>query len=133
LDKGKGLSNWRIQGSRFVIVGLASNLVLYLLYLLMTWLGLGYKIAMTLVYVTGTIQTFVLNSRWTFERMGTRASMVKYAVAYGACYLINMLALIVLVDGIGLPHQIVQGVMILVIAVFMFLLQKFWVFGPPST
>jgi putative flippase GtrA len=122
------LSGWRVQGARFVIVGLASNFVLYLLYLLMTALGVGYKIAMTLAYVTGTLQTFVLNARWTFERRGTRASMVKYGLAYGACYLVNVLALIVFVDRIGLPHQIVQGAMILVIAVVMFLLQKFWVF-----
>jgi putative flippase GtrA len=127
------LSSWRIQGTRFVIVGLASNLVLYLLYLLMTALGLRYKIAMTLVYATSALQTFVLNSYWTFERSGTRTSMVKYALAYGVCYLINMSALIVLVDRVGLPHQIVQGVMILIIAACMFLLQKFWVFAPPST
>jgi len=31
-----------------------------------------------------------------------------------------------------LPHQIVQGVMIIVIAVSIFLLQKYWVF-PEST
>jgi putative flippase GtrA len=128
------LSNWRIQGTRFVIVGLASNLVLYLIYLLITAFGLGYKISMTMLYVIGTLQTFALNAHWTFKHRGNnRASLVKYFIAYGACYLINILALIVFVDHMGLPHQIVQGVMILLIAVVMFLLQKFWVFPSPVT
>jgi putative flippase GtrA len=127
------LSNWRVQGTRFVIVGLASNLVLYVLYLLITTLGLGYKIAMTLVYVVSALQTFALNAHWTFGRRGTRTSLVKYGLAYVTCYLINMSALILFVDHIGLPHQVVQGAMILVIAVVMFLLQKFWVFTSPRT
>lgn len=125
------MSSWRLQSTRFVIVGLASNFVLYLFYLLITTFGLGYKIAMTLVYVVGTLQTFALNAHWTFERRGTRTSLVKYGLAYGACYLINLSALMLLVDRMGLPHQIVQGAMILVIAVIMFLLQKFWVFNSP--
>ena len=58
---------------------------------------------------------------------------MKYGLAYGTCYLINMSALIVFVDRIGLPHQVVQGAMILVIAVVMFLLQKFWVFTSSNT
>lgn len=126
------MSNWGAQGTRFVIVGLASNCLLYLFYLLITALGLGSKIAMTLVYILGTVQTFAFNAYWTFERKGTKMSMLKYSLAYGACYLLNMSALIVFVDRIGLPHQVIQGIMILVIATIMFLLQKFWVFTSPS-
>lgn len=128
------MSNWRIQGTRYVIVGLASNIVLYLIYLLITTFGVRYKIAMTMLYVIGTLQTFALNARWTFKHTGhNKASLVKYVLAYGACYLINISALILFVDHIGLPHQVVQGVMILIITVVMFLLQKFWVFIPSIT
>jgi putative flippase GtrA len=134
LGSGKRLNNWRIQSARYVIVGLASNLVLYLLYLLITALGLEYKIAMTILYVIGTLQTFAFNAHWTFKHRGNnKASLVKYFLAYGACYLINISALIVFVDRIGLPHQLVQGAMILTITVIMFLLQKFWVFRSSVT
>lgn len=128
------MSNWRIQGARFVIVGLASNLVLYLVYLLMTKFGMRYKIAMTLLYLIGILQTFALNAHWTFKHRGNnKAPLAKYFLAYGACYLINISALIVFVDRIGLPHQVVQGVMILIISGVMFLLQKFWVFTSSIT
>jgi putative flippase GtrA len=134
LGEGRSLRNWRIQGTRFVIVGLASNILLYLVYLLITAFGVRYKVAMTMLYVIGTLQTFALNARWTFKHTGhSKASLVKYVLAYGACYLINISALIIFVDRIGLPHQVVQGVMILTITVVMFLLQKFWVFTPSIT
>jgi len=124
------LSGWRAQGTRFIIVGVASNLALYLFYLLITASGLGYKIAMTLVYAMSALQTFALNAFWTFEHKRIKGALAKYVLAYAACYLINFSLLAVFVDRFGLPHQIVQGVMILVIAVVMFLLQKFWVFAP---
>ena len=126
------MRSWRAQGTRYVIVGLASNLVLYLVYLLITALGLRYKIAMTLVYLLSAAQTFVLNALWTFEHRLAKKSLVKYALSYVACYIVNMAALVFFVDRIGLPHQAVQGAMIVVIAVIMFFLQKFWVFRSPK-
>ncbi len=118
---------------RFVVVGVASNLVLYLLYLLITAFGLEYKIAMTMLNVISPIQTFALNAHWTFKHREIKTPLVKYFVAYGACYLINMSALIVFVDHVGLAHQVVQGIMIFIIAIVMFLLQKFWVFTSSTT
>jgi len=38
----------------------------------------------------------------------------------------------VLVDRMGHPHQLVQGVSIVALAILLFLLQKFWVFRPNS-
>jgi putative flippase GtrA len=125
------LSGWRVQGARFIIVGLASNLLLYLFYLLVTGLGLGYKIAMTLAYVLSAAQTFAFNAFWTFEHRRIKGPLVRYVIAYVVCYFVNISALIVFVDRVGMPHQVVQGVMILVIAAVMFLLQKFWVFASP--
>ncbi|HPE72087.1 MAG TPA: GtrA family protein [Candidatus Competibacter sp.] len=121
-----------MQSLRFVIVGLTSNLVLYLLYLTLTTFGFGHKTAMTLLYLVGTLQTFIFNQRWTFEHRGvSQSAFVKYIAAYGLGYLFNLFALLLLVDLLRVPHEIVQGILILVLAVLLFLLQKFWVFRPP--
>lgn len=113
------------------MVGLASNLVLFLLYLSLTGLGIGHKSAMTLLFVVGTLQTFVFNKRWTFTHQGyLQASFLKYLAVYGFAYLLNLTSLLVFADHLGLPHQIVQGVMILSLAILLFLLQKYWVFRP---
>jgi putative flippase GtrA len=123
------VNTWHIQGLRYIIVGLASNLVLYLLYLLFTAVGIGHKTAMTLLYVIGTLQTFVFNKRWTFEHDGNiRKSMIRYFIAYGACYFLNLALLYILVDNLGWPHALVQGLAILLVAALLFLVQKHWVF-----
>ena len=44
-------------------------------------------------------------------------------------YVFNLAVLLVAVDLAGFPHQIVQGVMIFVVAMMIFLLQRYWVFA----
>jgi putative flippase GtrA len=118
-----------LQALRFAVVGLASNTVLYLLYLGMTAAGMGPKLAMSLAYGMGVAQTFLFNKRWTFNHTGRfDAALLRYITLYVGGYLANLLVLVWLVDGYGYPHQIVQGIMILALAACFFLLQKFWVF-----
>lgn len=117
------------QFIRYVIVGLGSNVFLYLAYLLLTSLGLGPKRAMTLLYAVGVLQTFLLNRRWTFDdKNEIHGTFFRYIITYALGYLFNLGLLYILVDEVGLPHQIVQGVLIFVVAIFLFLLQKYWVF-----
>jgi hypothetical protein len=59
--------------------------------------------------------------------------LLKYILIYSLAYLLNLTALLVSVDNLGYPHQVVQGVMILSIALMLFLLQKFWVFRASTT
>jgi putative flippase GtrA len=118
-----------LQAMRFAVVGLASNVVLYLVYLGLTAAGLGPKLAMSLVYAIGVAQTFLFNKRWTFNHSGRfDAALLRYIAVYAGGYLANLLVLTWFVDGVGYPHQIVQGVMIVLLAGCFFLLQRFWVF-----
>lgn len=114
---------------RFLIIAVFSNAFLYLIYIVLTGFGLDYKTAMTLLFVLGTLQTFLANKRWTFSHQGLPGlAFLKYASVYCFAYLINFLALVVLVDYQNIPHQIVQAGTIPILAVMLFLLQKFWVF-----
>ncbi len=126
------INPWYRQSLRFAVVGLASNLVLYLLYLILTNWFLGHKTAMTLLYVTGTLQTFAFNKIWTFSHTGNTArSLARYILAYGSGYVLNWLLLALMVDRCGYPHTIVQGAAILLVALWLFVLQKYWVFPAP--
>lgn len=119
---------------RYGIVGLASNALGYLLYLVLTYLGIGPKLAMSLLYGLGVLQTFIFNKKWSFRFEGaTSPAILRYAIAYAAGYAIQLFALMLLVDKMGLSHQWVMGGLILVVAVFLFLAQKFWVFRPLAT
>ena len=118
---------------RYGIVGLASNAFGYLLYLGLTYLGTGPKLAMSLLYGVGVLQTFVFNKKWSFRFEGAATpALVRYVTVYAMGYVIQFLALMLLVDLMGLPHQWVMGVLILFVALLLFLAQKFWVFRPSS-
>lgn len=118
------------QLSRYALVGLTSNVIGYVLYLALTRLGLGPKFAMSLLYGVGVLQTFVFNKKWSFSYSGAASpALVRYATAYAIGYVVNLLALMLLVDQAGLPHQLVQGAMIVVVAVMLFLTQRYWVFA----
>jgi putative flippase GtrA len=116
---------------RYAVVGLLSNTAAYLLYLLLTYAGMGHKTTMTMLYVVGTLQTFYFNRGWTFGHDGKVSSaFLRYVAVYGMGYVFNLLALIVFVDNWGYLHQWVQGGAILVVAIFLFVAQKLWVFAP---
>ena len=121
--------SWHRQSMRFAAVGIGSNLLLYLLYLILTSLGVGHKTAMSCLYLLGLVQTFLLNKTWTFAHQGKmHAALGRYLIAYGLGYLLNLGMLHLLVDRFGLPHLLIQGLAIFVVAVTMFLLQRHWVF-----
>ena len=127
------LGDMRGQVVRFALVGVTSNVLLYLFYLLLTSAGLGYKVSMTLLYFLGVLQTFFANRAWTFRHISNmKKSLFRYFSSYAIGYLINFGFLYVFVDRFGLPHQWVQAGAIIGIALLLFLLQKYWVFRDSS-
>ena len=120
------------QFIRFAVVGIISNTLLYLAYLLLTFsMGLEPKFAMTVVYISGVILTFIVNRSWSFQHSGVaHTAFVRYVLAYVIGYFVNLGVLWLAVDELRLPHQSVQAVAILFVAVCMFLLHKYWVFAP---
>jgi putative flippase GtrA len=118
------------QIARFSVVGLASNLLLYSIYLGMTALGVEYKIAMTIIYGAGILLTFAFNQAWTFNYRGPMAVVfLRYVGLYLVGYMVNFFGLVIFVDWLDRPHQIVQGLMVLVVATLLFSMQKLWVFS----
>lgn len=116
---------------RYGVVGLVSNGIGYLLYLGITAAGVGPKLAMTILYVIGVIQSFIFNKGWSFRYSGRLGpSFLRYCAAYAIGYFVNLVILLFAVDYIGWPHQIVQGVAVLLLALLLFTLQKYWVFRP---
>lgn len=53
---------------------------------------------------------------------------VRYVIAHCIGYLINLSILILMVDKFGYPHQWVQAAAIFIVAGFLFLMFKFFVF-----
>ena len=114
---------------RFGVIGLSSNLLLYLIYLKFTNLGIGHKFAMSLHYIVGVLQTFVLNKNWTFSLLRYLSlTFMRYISLYTVGYLINLGVLFLMVDRLGYSHKWVQIMTVPVVALLLFVMQKTWVF-----
>ncbi|MGA9666224.1 MAG: GtrA family protein [Gallionella sp.] len=114
---------------RYGLVGIASNLSGYLVYLLITYWGGGPKVTMTLLYIVGASVGFYGNRQWTFAHKGAvLKSSSRYFVAHFFGYLINLFILLTFVDELGYPHQWVQAAAVLVVAGFLFVVFKYFVF-----
>lgn len=115
---------------RYAAIGIASNLAGYLVYLLITWLGGEPKLTMTLLYGVGATVSYFANRKLTFAHQGSMlGSGARYVVAHLGGYLINLAMLYALADRMGHPHQLVQAAAIFVVAAYLFVALKFFVFS----
>ena len=114
---------------RYAVVGIANNSVGYLVYLCLTYLGSAPKLTMTLLYAVGAVIGYAGNRHFTFTHRGNlMASGMRYMVAHFFGYFLNLAILIVFVDHLGYAHQWVQAAAIFIVAGFLFVAFKFFVF-----
>lgn len=134
-DLPLGIKNRRsvTQLFRFALVSVTVNLVGYIVYLLITYLGGTPKITMTFLYGAVVTAGFLGNRKLVFAHKGSLLGVgVRYIIAHCFGYCINLTILIVLVDKLGYAHQWAQATAILVVASFLFLAFKFFVFRKPG-
>ena len=116
---------------KFLIVGGANTLVMYSLYVLLLYVGLGYVVAITADYFFGICLGYTLNRYWTFKSHGkpTRG-FLKYCVSYVGVYLLNLVLLIGFVELCSLGEAIAQIPAIAVATIASYSAQRIWVFKP---
>ena len=118
-----------LQLIRYGLLGGATNLAVYFVYLLITHLGVEPKTAMTLIYGIGAVIGFIGNRKWTFVHSGNSSrAALRYVLAHLMGYFLNFLILFTFVDRLGYSHQWVQAAAIIIVAGFLFLLLKYFVF-----
>ena len=115
------------------IVGLVSNIFIYLLYLYISHNGIEPKITMTFMYIIGACISYIANKKITFNYKGNRIGLgVRYLIAHLFGYLLNFFILSIFVDRLAYSHQIVQGVAVFVVAAFLFVVLNLFVFKDNS-
>lgn len=114
---------------RYAFIGIASNAIAFFCYLSFVALGAEPKIAMTFVYASCAIASFWGNRGITFAYGGRLLGAgFRYLFAQLAGYFINLLMLIIFVDNLGFSHQIVQAAAFFIVAAFLFITLKVFVF-----
>ena len=115
----------------YALIGALTNVLGYAIYLLLTYLWGAPKLTMTGLYFVGASIGFLANRRFTFRHDGgIGVAGVRYLLAQVAGYLLNLVLLLLFVDWFDFPHQIVQAIAIVVVAIFLFVVLRVFVFAP---
>lgn len=124
---------WRRQFIRYAITGMIANAFSFLSYVALTWLGLSPVLTISIIYPAHLAFAFLVNKSWSFNNHGyISAPLIKYLISYISCYLLNVIILKYFSGYLGFSHLSTQAVSILIFAVLLFLVQKYWVFKASS-
>lgn len=139
MNDGSLIVNMRESGKqlfRYALVGIFSNIAGYIVYLVLTNIGGTPKATMSLLYGVGASVGFFGNKKLTFKHEGgIIGAGIRYIIAHFFGYLINLGILILFVDRMGYSHELVQAIAVFIVAAFLFLAFKVFVFpvGNEST
>jgi putative flippase GtrA len=115
----------------YAFIGMLTNVLGYATYLGLTYLWGAPKLTMTGLYFAGASIGFFANRRFTFRHDGgIGVTGIRYLLAQIAGYLLNLILLLLFVDFFDFPHQIVQALAIVVVAIFLFVVLRIFVFPP---
>lgn len=117
------------QVFRYGIVGVFNNLLGYLIYLAVTWLGLEPKLAVTILYPIAALTAYFGHARYSFAHQNSNShTLLRYVIAHCVGYSVTVLMLYIFTDKLLFPHQIVQAAAIFVVAGVLYLLFRYFVF-----
>lgn len=115
-----------VQAIRFGIVGvLNTGITLAVIFVLMKGLGVHYALSNCIGYVVGFLNSFVLNKKWTFRSKGNvGVEGVLFVAVFGVCYLMQLGALVLMKETIGITADYAQLLAMAVYTGFNFILNK---------
>lgn len=104
-----GIAKTVAQAGRYYSFGLAINVAAYGAFLLLLQTGMGVKSSFTLVFIVAITASFWVNRRYVFRsNADVSAGYALHWLNAGAAYVINLTALWIFVDRLGMLPAYVQ-------------------------
>jgi putative flippase GtrA len=117
------------QIAKYLMVGAFTNSLAYGFYILLTSAGTGPITGMSIVFILASASTFTANRNWTFK---SETSLSRSGIRFILCqilgYATNLILLMWLYYGLEIPHQAAQIMSIGIVAIVLFLLNRYFVF-----
>lgn len=115
---------------KYGVVGILNTSLGYLIYLFLTWFWLDPKIVVTIMYPIGAVTAYFGHARYSFSYNGNHLHGIgRYIIAHLIGYATNYSMLHLFWNRLGYSHQLVQAVAIVVVAVILFFLFRYFVFN----
>lgn len=122
-----------IQFIKFGVVGLSNTIISYLIYALLTYIGMSYVLANIIGFVISVLNSFYWNNKYVFKEGSQNRnllnSLLKTFVAYGSTGLIlNNILLILLVEYFEISKYFAPILVLIVTIPLNFVINKYWSF-----
>jgi putative flippase GtrA len=120
-----------MQMVRFGLVGLAATAIhAVMLLFLVEVVGMGPVLASVPAFLTALAISFLVNHHWTFVAEGAYGRYFsRYAVVSAAGLILNVAIMYGTVTLMHKPYVAGLGMVIVLVPLFSFLLQRYWTFG----
>ena len=84
---------------------------------------------MSFLYILGTLLGYILNKYFSFKsKIHNNLEWIKYCISYSIGYFLNFIILFYFVDFLNFPHRYVQLIAIIIVALLLFIMLRFFVF-----
>lgn len=120
-----------MQMVKFGVVGLTATAIhTVVLLFLVEKLEVGPVLASVPAFLTALVISFLINHHWTFLAKGTYSRYFsRYAVVSAAGLILNIAIMYGTVSLMHKPYIVGLGMVIVLVPLFSFLLQRCWTFG----
>lgn len=130
IDRIKSNKGGILQFIRFNVVGVFNTLIDFSAFLLLTRLGMPYRLAHVISYSCGLVNSFVWNKLWTFaSREGLRGTeALKFIIVNLGSLGVSLCVLTIFRDSVQLPVMIAKAIAVASSVALNFTGNKLWVF-----
>jgi len=117
---------------RFLIVGVANTMTgLLVIYAAKWFFGANDVLANVIGYGLGLIQSFILNSTWTFKHRGkVLPALAKFLLTFLCAYALNLATVMAAIHLFSVNSYVAQAMGILPYTLFFYLASRYFVFMP---
>lgn len=114
---------------RYGLVGVVNTVITFLVIAVLTSFEINPYVSNAVGFSVGLINSFFLNSRFTFQQNSSANAALKFSLSFAGAYSLNILALHYLVSFEPVPIIAAQFLAMLAYNIAFFILMKAWVFA----
>lgn len=116
--------------ARFALVGLATNGLGFMVYVLLTNHLMTPLVTLSILYPLSIIVSYKSHRRLSFKKpsSGNTRRFSSFAKGQIACYFLNLAVLYIFVELFGFSHLVVQAATVIMIGTLLFLINRIYVF-----
>ncbi|MFD2618534.1 GtrA family protein [Terrilactibacillus laevilacticus] len=125
------MSNSIVSIIKFGIVGCLNTLIDFIVFALLTAVGIPYVISQCISYGAGVLNSYILNRSWTFKQSkqtGKTQEFGKFVVVNIVTLFITLSLLAFFYQVMGYPKLVSKGIATIIGVAINFVGSRFWVF-----